>query len=260
MAVSTQRDGARIMATDEPRETDAEASALGNERGAVEASEAAMVDVPTPSIDASQAADEIEPRPLAAPIDPSAEARSDNRQAEFAIEPVLARALRRFGGVAQSSPQLPSANADLAERFGELPVIPPAAAPAARDLVARPTDPPAVPIRLPLTEDGPRPMPELLSAPADAAQADREVPVSTVPASLGRTIEFFPPPAGGQSPPGAEKLVIEVEVTLANAEQVCQIATQRSYPEFTRLAAAAVRRTRDDFRQFRDEFRVIFGR
>jgi hypothetical protein len=77
---------------------------------------------------------------------------------------------------------------------------------------------------------------------------------------LGQPIPFYSPPGRAPSPPGAEKLVIEVEVTLANAEQVCQIATQRSYPEFTRLAAAAVRRTRDDFRQFRDEFRVIWGR
>ena len=57
-----------------------------------------------------------------------------------------------------------------------------------------------------------------------------------------------------------ERLLIEVEVSVSNAERVAGIAVEHAKSEFKKLAAAATAKLEDQFQQFRADFRVMWGR
>jgi hypothetical protein len=56
------------------------------------------------------------------------------------------------------------------------------------------------------------------------------------------------------------RLEIEVEVTVANMQRVSLTAVEAAKPEFKKMAATAVYKLRQDFRDFRDSYRAIWGR
>jgi hypothetical protein len=57
-----------------------------------------------------------------------------------------------------------------------------------------------------------------------------------------------------------DRLLIEVEVSLSNAERIAGIAVEQAKSEFKKLAAASTAKLEDQFQQFRADFRVMWGR
>jgi hypothetical protein len=56
------------------------------------------------------------------------------------------------------------------------------------------------------------------------------------------------------------RLEIEVEVTVANMQRLSLVAVEAAKPEFRKMADSAVYKLRQDFRDFRDSYRAIWGR
>lgn len=83
-------------------------------------------------------------------------------------------------------------------------------------------------------------------------------PSAGAPSTAEERFSFYTPPRGTST--DVQRLVIEVEVTLANGQRVSQIAVGESKQEFKRLAAAAVYNVKENLREFRESYRAVWGR
>lgn len=154
-----------------------------------------------------------------------------------------------------SSPRAAAAIASLTSGFAGSAEVNSAQPMAVRDLVLRPGDSSPQDIQqLPLVRGHEQPAIDLLH------EADSLGPKNPEAAFTGRPRSFFPPGGGVGQSSDVQRLVIEIEITLGNAEHVTRIAVNESKREFKLLALAAVEDLKDKFWQFRNEIRTVWGR
>ncbi len=97
--------------------------------------------------------------------------------------------------------------------------------------------------------------PPPLSSPFDGS-----APPEMAPITIRRLPPQFDKRDGNSTKAGVERLQIEVEITVANAERISRIALEEAKAEFKKLASQAVQRLDEKFYEYRAQQRVLWGR